>query len=179
MEYVKALQVAYISTRITTKTARLDGYAWQDMRTWRTVASGVYQSPREEDWVSMQRMRFGMDKSYFSPTVSTPRKRRHLIATTYLRYGKAARKLQKHQVQMRIPVLTHKRRTEATNMRLVMTRVDGACMSPRTLGQMEPSFSSQHHRRSATYHAGRTSRLNIRTLKYPLLKPQCYVRIYG
>ena len=33
--------------RTTIRTARFDGYAWQDMRTWRTVAFEAYQSNKE------------------------------------------------------------------------------------------------------------------------------------
>ena len=62
------------------------------MRTWQTVAFEAYQSHREEDLESMQRMRFSMDKSYSLPTENILRKRRLPLGRTYLRYGKTVRR---------------------------------------------------------------------------------------
>ena len=72
--------------RTTIRTAWFDDYAWQGMRTWRTVAFKAYQSHREDDLESMQRMRFGTDKSSSSPTENILRKGRLPLARIYLRY---------------------------------------------------------------------------------------------
>ena len=74
------------------------------------------------------------------------------------------------------PAKRHKKSLEVTSTRHVTTLAAGECMNHFTRGQMEPSSSSTLLRRSATYHVRRTLRRNIRTLKYPLLKPQRYVK---
>ena len=45
--FVKALQAACTSTHTTIKTVLFDGYACQDMRTWRIAVYDVYQSSKE------------------------------------------------------------------------------------------------------------------------------------
>jgi len=72
-----------------------------------------------------------------------------------------------------------KKSLEVISTRPVTTQADGECTNHCTRGQMEPSSSSTLLRRSATYRVGRTLRRNIRTSRYPLLKPQRYVRTCG
>ena len=72
MEFEKVHQAACTSTHTTIKTVLIDGYAWQDMRTWRIAVFDVYQSNKEGDSESMLWMKFGTDKSSSSPTANIP-----------------------------------------------------------------------------------------------------------